>query len=560
MSDKILAINPGSTSTKIAVYEDEKEIFCETIHHTDEELSNYEKVSDQFHFRKDVILSKLAEHNFPTEEMDVVVGRGGMLPPVKAGGYLVNQAMKERILNGPIISHASNLGALIADAIAKPLGIPAFIYDSVSSDELYEIARVTGIPEVSRQSFCHVLNAKAMCRKVAGINHRTYEDLNFIVAHLGGGISISIHEKGRIVDVITDDGGPFSPERAGSIPLLYIVDMCYSGQYDKHTMLKKLRGYGGMKAHLGTHDCRMIEKMIEEGNEKAKLVYEAQAYQIAKGIGELAPVLSGKIDFIILTGGVAYSKMLTDMISERVSFIAPIVIMPGENEMESLALGAFRIMNKQEEYSTYTEAEHKYHGRKEFTRTRKKYSKGAGEVMENTDQKLKEDEEILRFKVNGRDYEFTVGRDVQPQEKLSSLLRERLGLTGVKVSCEQGACGACTVLLNGESVLSCMMLAVEADGGDIVTIEGLDQEDEVVNAFAEMCEPGYGTAMQCGFCTPGFIMETHSLFNKNPNPSSDEIKEGLSGHICRCGCYHGIEKAVKNAAASMMKKGGESDV
>ena len=180
--------------------------------------------------------------------------------------------------------------------------------------------------------------------------------------------------------------------------------------------------------------------------------------------------------------------------------------------------------------------------------------------MEKTEQKLKQEEEIIRFKVNGRNYQFTVGRDMEPQEKLSSLLRERLGLTGVKVSCEQGACGACTILLNGESVLSCMMLAVEADGGDIVTIEGLDQEDEVVNAFVEMCEPGFGTAMQCGFCTPGFILETHSLLHKNSNPSSDEIKEELSGHICRCGCYHGIEKAVENAATAIIKKGGESDV
>ncbi|MDD3170152.1 MAG: (2Fe-2S)-binding protein [Eubacteriales bacterium] len=180
--------------------------------------------------------------------------------------------------------------------------------------------------------------------------------------------------------------------------------------------------------------------------------------------------------------------------------------------------------------------------------------------MEKTNQELKREEEIIQFKVNGRDYQFTVGRDLEPQETLSSFLRERLGLTGVKVSCEQGACGACTILLNGESVLSCMMLAVEADGGEIVTIEGLNQEDEVVNSFVEMCEPGFGTAMQCGFCTPGFIMEAHSLLNKNPNPSPDEIKEGLSGHICRCGCYHGIEKAVENAAVLIMKKGVESDV
>jgi len=180
--------------------------------------------------------------------------------------------------------------------------------------------------------------------------------------------------------------------------------------------------------------------------------------------------------------------------------------------------------------------------------------------MSKADQKLGQNGERISFKVNGRNYEFTVGKDVEPQEKLSSLLRERLGLTGVKVSCEQGACGACTVLINGESALSCMMLAVEADGCDIETIEGIGSDDEVVNAFVEMCEPGYGTAMQCGFCTPGFIMEAHSLLNKNPDPSPGQIREELSGHICRCGCYHGIEKAVENAAAAIKAKGGESDV
>jgi butyrate kinase len=348
MSFIILAINPGSTSTKIAVYKDETKKYSGIIEHSVQELKSFENINSQFHFRKEAVENQIAAAGFDFNKFDAVVGRGGMLPPVKAGGYLVNDEMKKRIINGPIAAHASNLGALIADAIARPLNIPAYIYDAVSSDELYDVARITGIPEISRQSFCHVLNSKAVSRKIAQNHGKKYEDINVIVAHLGGGISVSIHEKGRIVDVITDDGGPFSPERAGSIPLLYIVDLCYSGKYDKKAFLKKLRGMGGMKAHLGTHDCRVIEKMIEEGNSKAKLVYEAQAYQIAKGIGELSPVLYGKIDFIILTGGVSYSKSLTEMIKKRVDFIAPVEFMPGEYEMEALSLGALRILRGQE--------------------------------------------------------------------------------------------------------------------------------------------------------------------------------------------------------------------
>lgn len=356
MSYCILAINPGSTSTKIAVYEDKNEKFAVTIEHRPEELDRFEGINDQFPFRKETILKVLEEKNYPAERLSAVVGRGGQLPPVKSGGYLVNQAMKRRIIEGPIVSHASNLGALLADAIASPLGIPAYIYDAVSSDELKPQARVIGIPEIKRQSFCHVLNSKAMCRKAAEAAGKHYEEMNYIVAHLGGGISVSAHEKGKIVDVITDDGGPFSPERSGSIPLIYIVDMCYSGLYNKREIMKKLRGMGGLKALLGTPDCREIEKRIENGDEYAKLIYEAQAYQIAKGIGELAPVFETRPDGIILTGGVAYSGRLTAMIQKRVEFIAPVLILPGENELESLAYGALRILRGEEKPHVYREA------------------------------------------------------------------------------------------------------------------------------------------------------------------------------------------------------------
>lgn len=351
----ILAINPGSTSTKIAVYKNEEKFTSLSIDHSPAEIAACKGLKDEFEMRKTLIGQGLKDQKFDTHLLSAVVGRGGMLPPVKAGGYLVNDDMKRRIIRGPIPKHASNLGALLADAIAKPLGIPAYIYDAVSSDEMREVAKITGVPEIVRQPFCHVLNTKATARKVAQNMGSRYDDKNFVIAHLGGGISISAHQNGKIVDTIEDDGGPFSPERAGSIPLQYIVDMCYSGEYSKNELKRKLRGMGGLKAHLGTHDCREIEKMIQNGDDHAKLIYDAQAYQIAKGIGELSPTIEGKIDAIILTGGIAYSEMLTGMIKTRVEFIAPVIVMPGENELESLAFGALRILKGEEGVSVYVD-------------------------------------------------------------------------------------------------------------------------------------------------------------------------------------------------------------
>ena len=349
----ILAINPGSTSTKIAVYENEKELFHSSLDHTSEELAKCHSQKDQFFMRKEIVLNELKKQNFALEKLSAVVGRGGQLSPLKAGGYYVNEAMKRRIIQGPIIAHASNLGALLAAAVADPLHIPAFIYDAVGSDEMLPVAKITGIAGLKRESFCHVLNTKAMARKAASEKGKTYQDMNFVIAHLGGGISVSAHKQGRIIDVITDDGGPFSPERSGSVPILYIVDMCYSGQYSKAELKKKLRGMGGLKALLGTFDCREIEKRIADGDEEAKLAYDAEAYQIAKGIGEMATTMDGKIDEIILTGGIANSKMLTGMIEEHVKFIAPVHATPGENELESLSLGALRILRGEETAHTY---------------------------------------------------------------------------------------------------------------------------------------------------------------------------------------------------------------
>ncbi|MCG8540023.1 MAG: butyrate kinase [Clostridia bacterium] len=356
MSYKILAINPGSTSTKLALYKDGKKILSETLDHSVEEIEKYERVQDQFEMRREAVLSFLKDNNFDVKQLSAVVGRGGLLPPVQSGAYEVNEVMVDRLKNNPIVEHASNLGALIAYEIAKPLNILACIYDSVAVDEMNDIARISGMPDIPRVSFSHALNSRAMAIKVAKNYGKEYKDMNFVVAHLGGGISLSVHKKGKMVDIISDDEGPFSPERAGRVPCKKLIDLCYSGKFDKRTMHKKLRGKGGISAYLNTLDAREVEKMIEDGNEEARLVYEAMAYQIAKGIGDLATVVEGDVDAIIITGGIAYSEMITSWITKRVKFIAPVEIMPGENELESLALGALRVLKSEEKARDYVEA------------------------------------------------------------------------------------------------------------------------------------------------------------------------------------------------------------
>jgi butyrate kinase len=350
---KIMVINPGSTSTKIALFEDDKEVYSRGIEHDESELSCFEDINDQLEFRTNAVLNSLSGAGIILNSLDAVVSRGGMITPICPGGYLIDEDLKNTILRGNIMPHASNLGALIADAIATPLGIPAYIYDAVASDEMNDIARITGMPEIVRQPYSHVLNTRAMARKYAESIEKKYEEINVIVSHIGGGVSVNVHEKGRIVDSIEDDGGPFSIERAGVIPLSYIVDMAYSGKYSKAELSKKLRGMGGVKAHLGTHNLKEVERRIADGDLYARVIYEALAYQIAKGIGELAPVLNGEYDAVIITGGAARSKMLTDWIIERVSFIAPVIVLPGENEMEALALGCLRILRGEETAQIY---------------------------------------------------------------------------------------------------------------------------------------------------------------------------------------------------------------
>ncbi len=348
-----LIINPGSTSTKLAVYRDTEKVVQENITHDSAELAGYRDIVDQIPMRQAVIEDFLTRNDIRAAELSAVMGRGGLLPGLRAGGYLMNEDLKIA-LGGPLSSpHASNIGGILAYAIAKPLGIPAYIYDAVTSSELPDIARITGTPNIYRNSFCHALNSRAQAIRYAKEHDRKYEDLRLIVAHLGGGISISAHVGGRIVETIGDDEGPFSPERMGAIPALELIRMCYSGQYTQAEMKKMMRGKGGLMAHLGTSDARVITQRIEQGDQEAKRVFQAQAYQIAKGIGLLAAALKGQCDAIILTGGMAYSQMLTNWVSEYVSFIAPVAVLPGENEMEALAVGGLRLLKGEVQPNIY---------------------------------------------------------------------------------------------------------------------------------------------------------------------------------------------------------------
>ncbi|WP_270567233.1 butyrate kinase [Clostridium beijerinckii] len=355
MSHKLLIINPGSTSTKIAVYEGEKEIFEETLRHSSEEIGKFKYVVDQQSFRTDVILKILEDNKINITEMDAIVGRGGLLKPIVSGTYSVNDNMLKDLKENVQGEHASNLGAIIANEIARSINKPAFIVDPVVVDEMEDIARLSGVPELPRKSIFHALNQKAVAKRYAQENMKSYEDINVIVAHMGGGVSVGAHKNGRIIDVnnALDGEGAFSPERSGGIPSGDLARMCFSGKYTLEEILKKITGKGGFVAYLDTNDGRIVRQLASEGDMKAKLVYEAMGYQVAKDIGAAAAVLCGKVDAIILTGGIAYEKMMVDIIKEKVEFIAPITVYPGEDEMLALAQGALRVLNGQEEVKEY---------------------------------------------------------------------------------------------------------------------------------------------------------------------------------------------------------------
>jgi len=345
----ILAINPGSTSTKVALYKNEDVIFNENISHPQTEIDKFETILEQEPMRKKAVMESLSKHGHKPEDLAIVMGRGGMLPPVKVGGYKINEKMLQLIFEEKVQQHASNLGAVLANDIAKAAGIEAYVYDAVTACEFPPVARITGMKEIERRSFYHVLNCRAVSIRYAESIGKRYEDVNLLVTHLGGGITVGAHCKGKIIDSLADDNGPFAPERAGSVPLLDLIEMCYSGNYTKKDMMSKVRGKGGLRALLGTSDGREIQKLIEAGDENAVLVMEAQAYQIAKGVALLSPALKGDCDAIIVTGGLAYNTFLIEDVKKYIGWLGKIVVMPGEFEMEALALGGLRIIRKQEE-------------------------------------------------------------------------------------------------------------------------------------------------------------------------------------------------------------------
>ena len=346
----ILAINPGSTSTKIALYKNETELFSNSIGHPQSEIEQFGSLLEQIPMRLELVLETLEKHGYKPQDLSCVMGRGGLFPPIETGGYRVNLKMLDLVFSDQIPSHASNLGAVLAREVATLAGVEAYIYDAVSASEFPPVAKITGMKEVERKSFYHVLNSRATAIKYAQGKGMRYDEMNLIVAHLGGGITMGAHKKGHIVESLSDDNGPFAPERAGSVPLLDVIDLCYSGNYTKDEMIRKVRGMGGLRDLLGTSDGRIIAKRVAEGDEYAELVMEAQAYQIAKGIALVSPALMGDIDAVILTGGLAHNQFLVDNVKKYVSHMAPdYVVIPGELEMEALALGGLRILRNQEE-------------------------------------------------------------------------------------------------------------------------------------------------------------------------------------------------------------------
>lgn len=352
----ILVINPGSTSTKVAIFKNEENLYQKNLSHSAEEVARFARVTDQYEYREAMILDWLKEIGISTESLAAVVGRGGLLKPMPGGTYRVTDVMIEDLKIGIQGEHASNLGGIIAKAIADPEGIPALITDPVATDEMDDIARISGLPELPRRSLVHALNIKAVARRAARDMGKGYADFNFIMVHLGGGISIAPLKKGKILDVNgADDAGPFSPERTGGLPVGELAKLCYSGKYTYAEMRKKILGKSGLVAYLGTNNARDVVKLIEEGDKNADLIFDAMAYQIAKEIGSMAVVLKGEVDAIVLTGGLAYSELLCDRIRRRTEFIAPVKIYPGEDEMLALAQGAVRILKGEEKPKIYEE-------------------------------------------------------------------------------------------------------------------------------------------------------------------------------------------------------------
>jgi butyrate kinase len=354
---KLLVINPGSTSTKIAVFDDTNNVFQKNLQHDANDLKNFKVITEQFEFRKHAILNVLAEAGYDVNDFNAIVGRGGMIRPVPSGVFAVNEAMKQDLRSCRYGEHASNLGALIADDIARRLPhCKAFVADPVVVDELQDVARVAGHPAFQRRAGFHALNHKAIAKRHAANVGRPYESLNLIVAHLGGGISVGAHKKGKIIDVsnAVDGEGPFSPERTGNVPSLQLAALCFSGKYTFPQVKKMLTGEGGMVAHLGTNQFQKIEnELIPSGDKNASLVHEAMAYNIAKFIGAMYTVLEGHVDAILITGGIAWNPLIIASITKKVECMAPVSVYPGEDEMGALAVNGLAALNGETEIMTY---------------------------------------------------------------------------------------------------------------------------------------------------------------------------------------------------------------
>lgn len=356
MENNILVINPGSTSTKIAAFYNRKQNFMISIRHDQEVLSKFERIADQFEYRKNMVLDELIKAGIDLDKIQIIVCRGGLLKPIMGGAYKVNKAMLHDIRN-PMAEHESNLGGLIAYELLNEIGTNgyAIIVDPTCIDEMDDIARISGMPELPRKSFLHALNQRAAGRRYAIEIGKKYEEINVIVVHMGGGISAGAHRKGRIIDVNNglNGDGPMSPERSGGLPVGQLVDLCFSGKFTKAEICKKIKGKGGLTAYLGTSDGIEIEKMIENGDENARLVYAALSYQVAKEIGALSTVLKGEVDGIVLTGGLAYSNVVVEEIIARVSHLGQVKVYPGENEMEAMAANGFMALNNEIEVKEY---------------------------------------------------------------------------------------------------------------------------------------------------------------------------------------------------------------
>ena len=356
MKGKIFAINPGSTSTKVAMYSDGLPLWVESISHAPEDLANFNSPYEQIGWRKGLVLEAARRHGENLDDLAAVVGRGGPFHPVRCGAYEVTDAMLEVMRNRPMSPHVSLIAMDIARQIADPLGLKAYIYDGASIDEMPPLVRLSGWKDMPRRSMGHPLNLRAAALKFCQSQGWNYREKNLLLCHMGGGFSVGLLSRGKLLDLMGDEQGGFCPERSGALPTYALVDYCYHSGKSYADTMKRIMGRGGLMDHLGTTDCREVERRIDEGDDYARLVYEAMALNTAKSIAKLAVVVNGDIDAIVFTGGIAHSKMFTGLVAERLKFIAPVHTVPGENEMEALALGIYRVLDGSEQVNIFKES------------------------------------------------------------------------------------------------------------------------------------------------------------------------------------------------------------